>query len=155
MSGSTPTLRLPLAELPVLEGEGKTVRVIAGSFLGETAPVQTCSELFYADAELAADFVETQRRSKSKVALSAARRNFERGYGASADRFVRMAFGGDVSAAVEFDDLLVDRIGDIGEIDWTALGLEPDPDLDEDADAVFCALAHMLWMPLLTHEVNA
>lgn len=39
---------------PLVEGEGKRVRVIAGSFLGATAPVQTCSELFYADAELAA-----------------------------------------------------------------------------------------------------
>ena len=41
------------AELPVLEGEGKTVRVIAGSLYGRTAPVQTFSDLFYADAVLA------------------------------------------------------------------------------------------------------
>ena len=41
------------AELPLLEGEGKTVRVIAGSLYGRTAPVQTFSDLFYADAILA------------------------------------------------------------------------------------------------------
>ena len=40
------------AELPQLAGEGKRVRVIAGTFLGGTAPVRTCSELFYADAML-------------------------------------------------------------------------------------------------------
>ena len=44
----------------MLEGEGKTVRVIAGSFLGATAPVQTCSELFYADAELAAGYLYSE-----------------------------------------------------------------------------------------------
>lgn len=41
------------AELPLLEGEGKSVRVIAGSLYGRTAPVQTLSDLFYADAVLA------------------------------------------------------------------------------------------------------
>jgi redox-sensitive bicupin YhaK (pirin superfamily) len=41
------------AELPLLEGEGKSVRVIAGSLYGRTAPVQTFSDLFYADAVLA------------------------------------------------------------------------------------------------------
>jgi len=41
------------ASLPVLEDEGKTVRVIMGSAYGETAPVKTFSEMFYADAVLA------------------------------------------------------------------------------------------------------
>ena len=40
------------ASLPVIEGEGKTIRVIAGSLFGKTAPVKTCSALFYADATL-------------------------------------------------------------------------------------------------------
>jgi len=40
------------ASLPVIEGEGKTVRVIAGSLFGKTAPVNTFSALFYADATL-------------------------------------------------------------------------------------------------------
>lgn len=38
--------------LPVLEGEGKEVRLILGTAYGETAPVPTASELFYADALL-------------------------------------------------------------------------------------------------------
>ena len=35
-----------------IDGEGKTVRVIAGSLLGKTSPVKTFSNLFYADAAL-------------------------------------------------------------------------------------------------------
>ncbi len=41
-------------DLPELEGEGKTVRLILGSAWGETAPVKTFSEMFYADAILEA-----------------------------------------------------------------------------------------------------
>ena len=40
------------ANLPVIEGEGKTVRLILGDAYGETAPVQTFSEMFYADVVL-------------------------------------------------------------------------------------------------------
>ncbi len=40
------------ATLPVIEGEGKRVRLIAGSLLGRRAPVHTFSEMFYADASL-------------------------------------------------------------------------------------------------------
>lgn len=40
--------------LPVLEGEGKTVRLILGAGWGETAPVKTPSRMIYADAVLAA-----------------------------------------------------------------------------------------------------
>ena len=39
--------------LPVLEDEGKVVRVIAGSMLGECSPVRTSSPMFYADVTLA------------------------------------------------------------------------------------------------------
>jgi redox-sensitive bicupin YhaK (pirin superfamily) len=35
--------------LPLIQGEGKTVRIIAGSLLGKTSPVKTFSKLFYAD----------------------------------------------------------------------------------------------------------
>ena len=42
-------------DLPVIEGEGKTVRVIAGSVFGETSPVKTFSEMFYADALIERD----------------------------------------------------------------------------------------------------
>ena len=37
------------ALLPELEGEGKTVRVIAGSLFGKTSPVKTFSKLFYGE----------------------------------------------------------------------------------------------------------
>src|SRR5579864_2302477 len=40
------------AQLPVIDGEGKRVRVIAGTLFGEKSPVQTFSEMFYADVEL-------------------------------------------------------------------------------------------------------
>ena len=44
----------PKETLPVLEGEGKTVRLILGTAFGEEAPVKTYSETFYADALLEA-----------------------------------------------------------------------------------------------------
>lgn len=42
------------ADLPMMEGEGKEVRLILGSAYGETAPVETPSEMFYLDAVLQA-----------------------------------------------------------------------------------------------------
>ena len=39
-------------ELPVLEGEGKRVRLICGSLYGSRSPVRTLSEMFYADVTL-------------------------------------------------------------------------------------------------------
>lgn len=44
----------PKANLPLLEGEGKSLRLILGTAYGETAPVRTFSEMFYADALLEA-----------------------------------------------------------------------------------------------------
>ncbi len=41
-------------ELPVLEAEGKRVRLILGSLYGAVSPVSTLSEAFYADVDLAA-----------------------------------------------------------------------------------------------------
>lgn len=43
----------PEAALPWLEAEGKSLRLILGRAYGETAPVRTASEMFYADAVLA------------------------------------------------------------------------------------------------------
>ncbi len=40
------------SELPLLEGEGKTLRLILGSAYGETSPTVTPSPMFYADALL-------------------------------------------------------------------------------------------------------
>jgi len=44
----------PKDALPFLEGEGKEVRLILGDAYGERAPVETASEMFYADAVLQA-----------------------------------------------------------------------------------------------------
>ncbi|MEM9855345.1 MAG: pirin family protein, partial [Pseudomonadota bacterium] len=44
----------PKAALPEMEGEGKEVRLILGNAYGERAPVETASEMFYADALLEA-----------------------------------------------------------------------------------------------------
>lgn len=43
------------SELPTIEGEGKSLRLIAGSLYGARAPVATLSDMFYADVTLAAD----------------------------------------------------------------------------------------------------
>ena len=42
----------PKAELPVLEGEGKRVRLIAGALYGSRSPLAVFSDMFYADAAL-------------------------------------------------------------------------------------------------------
>ncbi len=39
-------------ELPVIEGEGKRVCLIAGSLFGSSSPVHTLSDMFYADVRL-------------------------------------------------------------------------------------------------------
>jgi len=42
----------PAALLPLMEGEGKSVRVVAGTLFGQRSPVETLSDLFYAAATL-------------------------------------------------------------------------------------------------------
>jgi redox-sensitive bicupin YhaK (pirin superfamily) len=42
------------SEIPVVSGDGKIVRIIAGSILGETSPVRTSSAMFYGDVALSA-----------------------------------------------------------------------------------------------------
>ncbi len=42
----------PVAQLPFIEGEGFTARLVAGRFLGRVSPVQTASPLFFADIHL-------------------------------------------------------------------------------------------------------
>jgi hypothetical protein len=56
----------PCAErtLPVLEGEGKAVRLILGTAYGERAPVETASEMFYADAVLSPVRAAAARRAR-------------------------------------------------------------------------------------------
>ena len=43
----------PAAALPVIEGEGKRVTLVAGHLFGRASPVKTLSDLFYADVTLA------------------------------------------------------------------------------------------------------
>jgi len=43
----------PKDALPVIDGEGKSVRLILGTAYGETAPARVPMEMFYADADLA------------------------------------------------------------------------------------------------------
>jgi redox-sensitive bicupin YhaK (pirin superfamily) len=47
-------LHYAASAIPLLAGEGKTVRIIAGSILGKTSPVRTSSAMFYADVTLSA-----------------------------------------------------------------------------------------------------
>lgn len=44
----------PKDALPVIDRDGVTMRLIAGSAYGATAPVETFSEMFYVDAEMSA-----------------------------------------------------------------------------------------------------
>ena len=44
----------PKDTLPFIEGEGKSVRLILGEAYGQKAPVQTFSDMFYADVVLQA-----------------------------------------------------------------------------------------------------
>ena len=54
------------AALPVVQGDGMSARVVAGSFMGATSPVQTSSPMFFVDlhlqagaqAEVAPDYAE-------------------------------------------------------------------------------------------------
>ncbi len=45
-------IHAPQADLPIMEGEGKLVRLIMGDAYGARAPVETPSEMFYLDAIL-------------------------------------------------------------------------------------------------------
>lgn len=45
-------IHAPRGDLPLMEGEGKEVRLILGEAYGERAPVETPSEMFYLDAVL-------------------------------------------------------------------------------------------------------
>lgn len=45
-------IHAPKSDLPLMEGEGKEVRLILGEAYGERAPVETPSEMYYLDAVL-------------------------------------------------------------------------------------------------------
>jgi redox-sensitive bicupin YhaK (pirin superfamily) len=42
----------PVSDLPTMEGDGVRLRLVAGTLFGKTSPVETLSDLFYADAAL-------------------------------------------------------------------------------------------------------
>lgn len=76
------------SNLPVIEGEGKRVCLIAGSLYGARSPVETLSEMFYADAKLERGArlrvpAEQEERAayvvEGTVALSGDGGNFEAG----------------------------------------------------------------------------
>ncbi|HEX6708299.1 MAG TPA: pirin family protein [Albitalea sp.] len=46
-------VHVPANDLPVVEGEGATARIVAGEFFGRRSPVPTLSPLFYVDVQLA------------------------------------------------------------------------------------------------------
>ncbi len=61
--------------LPMIEGEGTAVRVIAGSLFGKQSPVKTFSSLFYADVSLrqgAAVALENQHEERAIYLLEGA-----------------------------------------------------------------------------------
>jgi redox-sensitive bicupin YhaK (pirin superfamily) len=39
-------------QLPVIEGDGASARIIVGNFFGQTSPVKSASDMFYADLTL-------------------------------------------------------------------------------------------------------
>ncbi len=43
----------PVAQLPFIEADGVSARIVAGSFMGRTSPVQTSSPLYFVDLHLA------------------------------------------------------------------------------------------------------
>ena len=45
-------LHLGASQLPVIEGEGATARIISGSFFGQASPVPAASPMFYVDLHL-------------------------------------------------------------------------------------------------------
>ncbi len=62
-----------IATLPVVDGEGWTARVIAGSALGAQAPVTTASALFYADVTVEAGArvpLETEHEERAAYVAS-------------------------------------------------------------------------------------
>ncbi|MEE3850089.1 exodeoxyribonuclease V subunit gamma [Gordonia sp. LSe1-13] len=95
----------------------------------------------------AAEFADHHRRSgREDRALPAAHRAFGGDFGAGTDRYLRLAFGGDITVPVDFDALLRDTIPPTGS--WAAgIDLSGEP-----GESVFGALARLVWQPLMDHE---
>ncbi|MCR5976755.1 exodeoxyribonuclease V subunit gamma [Gordonia jinghuaiqii] len=96
--------------------------------------------------EPAFTFVENDGPGRrGRFALESARKNFEDKFGASTNRYVKLAFGGDVLADVEFDELLHPaRTGEhvLGGVELSLAENEP----------LFCGLARAVWAPVNEHR---
>ncbi|MGC5258813.1 exodeoxyribonuclease V subunit gamma [Gordonia sp. DT218] len=94
----------------------------------------------------AADFADHHRRTgRVDRALPAARKAFEGDFGAGRDRYLRLAYTGDVTSAVGFDALIDEPMPD----DRRFCGLELPGDV---GDPLFAGLARLVWEPLMDHE---
>nr|WP_064570115.1 exodeoxyribonuclease V subunit gamma [Gordonia sp. LAM0048] len=116
--------------------------------------------------EPACTFVENDGPGRrSTFSLANARRNFEDKFGPARDPHVRLAFGGDVLADVEFDDLLAcpppeDRtVGGVDSGPRTLGGVDSGPrtlggvELPmADGEPLFAGLARTVWVPLNQHR---
>ncbi len=137
----------------------RNLRAARSSFVLPDDPIETLFDLVrLRDAGLrtplplpldcAAEFAELHTaENRMSPALQAARRSFDRDFGASADRSLRFLYGGSPTARVTFDELLVVGTPANREIDGVALRSAP-------RDPLFCGLAHVVWDPVFTHETT-
>ncbi|MFE0748219.1 exodeoxyribonuclease V subunit gamma [Gordonia sp. NPDC058843] len=96
--------------------------------------------------EPACTFVENDGPGRrSSFALANARKNFDDKFGAAHDPCVKLAFGGDVLADVEFDDLLDGPGAEHRTVGGVELPIAPD-------ETLFAGLARTVWVPLNQHR---
>ena len=96
--------------------------------------------------EPAYTFVENDGPGRrSTFSLANARRNFDDRFGAAHDPHVKLAFGGDVLAEVDFDDLLDSATPDHRTVGGVELPMADD-------EPLFAGLARTVWVPLDEHR---
>ena len=96
--------------------------------------------------DAAAIYTERSRGGeRMSIGLLGARKDFDDKFGDHRDRWLRLAFGGSVDAAIGFDNLLTEPIA--ADPDGWHPPLPGDP-----GDPLFCGLARAVWEPLLAHE---
>ncbi|WP_055475405.1 exodeoxyribonuclease V subunit gamma [Gordonia sp. HS-NH1] len=96
--------------------------------------------------EPACTFVENDGPGRrSTFSLANARRTFDDKFGPANDPYVKLAFGGDVLADVEFDDLLDDPAAEQRTIGGVELAMT-------EGEPLFAGLARTVWVPLNQHR---
>ena len=96
--------------------------------------------------EPAYTFVENDGPGRrSTFSLANARRSFDDRFGAAHDPHVKLAFGGDVLAEVDFDDLLDGATPDHRTVGGVELPMADD-------EPLFAGLARTVWVPLDQHR---